>query len=56
VPKAKSKKQQRFFWGVLVKQGKMTSGEARKRSVRGKAYKRLPTRKRKTRARSRRKR
>jgi len=46
MPKAKSKKQQRFFWGVLVKRGKMTKSEARKRSVRGKAYKRLPTRRR----------
>lgn len=49
MPKAKSKKQQRFFWGVLVPKGKMSKSAAKKRSVKGKAYKRLPTRKRKRR-------
>lgn len=44
MPKAKSKKQQRFFWGVLVKSGKMTKAAAKRRSVKGKGYKRLPTR------------
>lgn len=44
MPKAKSKKQQRFFWGVLVPAGKMKRSSAKKRSVKGAAYKRLPTR------------
>ena len=44
MPKWKSKKQQRFAFGVLVKRGKMTKAAAKKRSSRGKSYKRLPTR------------
>jgi hypothetical protein len=47
VPRARSKKQQAFFWGVLVPQGKMTKAEAKKRSARGKTYRKLPTRVRK---------
>jgi len=49
MPKAKSKAQQRFFWGVLVPQGKMTKSAAKKRSLKGKSYKKLPTRKRRRR-------
>jgi hypothetical protein len=45
MPKAASKQQQKFFWGVLVKTGKMTQAEAKKRSVKGKAYKKLPAKK-----------
>jgi len=44
MPKATSKQQQKFFWGVLVPSGKMTQAEAKKRSAKGKAYKKLPTR------------
>ena len=46
MPKATSKAQQRKFW-ALARHGKMSKAEARKRSVRGKAYKKLPSRKRK---------
>lgn len=44
MPKWRSKKQQRFAFGVLVKRGKMSKAAAKKRSSRGRAYKRLPSR------------
>ena len=46
MPKARSKAQQRFFWGVLVPKGKMTKAAAKKRSAKGKSYKKLPARRR----------
>lgn len=50
--KAKSKAQQRKFW-ALVKQGKMTKTEARGKSRKGKAFKKMPNRVKRTRARRR---
>jgi len=44
MPKATSKQQQKFFWGVLVPSGKMTQAEAKKRSAKGKSYSKLPKR------------
>jgi len=46
MPKAVSKRQQAFFW-AQVHRGQMTASEARKRSVRGKAFKKLPAKARK---------
>lgn len=45
MPKNKSKAQQRKMF-VLAKQGKISLKEARARAVKGKAYRRLPSRKR----------
>jgi hypothetical protein len=40
----KSKKQQRFVFGVLVKRGVVPKSVAKSRAKKGKAFKRLPTR------------
>jgi len=45
MPKATSKAQQRKFW-AMAGRGKITEAQARAHSKEGKAYKRLPERKR----------
>jgi hypothetical protein len=43
MPKAKSKKQQRWFFAA-ERRGQLKKGTARRHARKGKAYKRLPTR------------
>lgn len=43
MPKAKSKRQQRWFFAA-ERRGQLKKGTARRHARRGKAYKRLPTR------------
>jgi hypothetical protein len=40
----RSKAQQRFVWGVLVKKGKVPKSVAKSRSKKGKNFKKLPNR------------
>jgi len=49
MPPVRSKKQQAFFWGVLVPSGKMTKTAARRRSKRGAAYAHMPAKRRRRR-------
>jgi hypothetical protein len=44
VPKAKSKAQQRKFF-ALARQGKISTATAKRHAQKGKAFKKLPTRK-----------
>jgi hypothetical protein len=52
MPKAVSKRQQAFFW-AQVRRGQMSATEARRRSVKGKAFKKLPAKKRRPKGRRR---